>query len=100
MTIVTNMTTSKPAPRAKQPEAWAVAAAKAHLSEVLDRVVTQGPQTITRNGRNVAVIVSVEEWERKTKRKGNLAEFFAASPLRNSGLRIERANDTPRDLDL
>jgi len=59
-----------------------------------------GPQTITRNGRHVAVIVSVEEWERKTKRKGNLAEFFAASPLRNSGLRIERTKDGLREIDL
>jgi len=65
-----------------------------------NRVITQGPQTITRNGRNVAVIVSVEEWERKTKRKGNLAEFFAASPLRKSGLRIERTKDGPREMDL
>jgi len=81
-------------------ETWPVAAAKARLSEVLDRVVSQGPQTITRNGRNVAVIVSVEEWERKSRRKGNLAEFFAASPLRDSGLHIERAADPPREIDL
>jgi prevent-host-death family protein len=100
MTIVTNMTTTKPAAPAKQPEAWPVAAAKARLSEVIDRVLSQGPQTITRNGRKVAVLVSVEEWERKTKRKGNLAEFFAASPLRNSGLRIKRAKDAPREIDL
>ena len=99
MTIVTNMTIKKSAPD-KQAEAWPVAAAKARLSEVIDRVLSQGPQTITRNGRHVAVIVSVEEWERKTKRKGNLAEFFAASPLRNSGLRIQRAKDAPREIDL
>ena len=101
--MVTNMittTTSKPAAPAKHPEAWPVAAAKARFSEVIDRVLSQGPQTITRNGRTVAVLVSFEEWERKTKRKGNLAEFFAASPLRNSGLRIERAKDAPREIDL
>ena len=99
MTIVTNMTTSKAA-AAKEAEAWPVAAVKARLSEVIDRVLSEGPQTITRNGRYVAVIVSIEEWERKTKRKGNLAEFFAASPLRNSGLRIERTKDAPRGIDL
>jgi prevent-host-death family protein len=99
MTIVTNMTTSKPASD-KQTEGWPIAAVKARLSEVIDRVLSQGPQTITRNGRHVAVLVSVEEWERKTKRKGNLAEFFAASPLRNSGLRIARAKDGPREIDL
>jgi prevent-host-death family protein len=99
MTIVTNMTSPATAP-AKLAEEWPIAAVKARLSEAIDRVISQGPQTITRNGRRVAVIVSVEERERKTKRKGNLAEFFAASPLRNSGLRIERSKDRPREIDL
>ena len=49
-----------------------------------------GPQTITRNGRKAAVIVADDEWERKTHRKGNLADFFASSPLRRSGLKIDR----------
>ena len=47
-----------------------------------------------------AVIVSAEEWERKSRRKGNLAEFFAASPLRGSGLVVERAKDRPHRVKL
>jgi len=31
-----------------------------------------------------------KEWERKTRRIGNLTEIFAASPLRGSGLKINR----------
>ena len=58
------------------------------------------PQSITRNGQLTAVIVSAEECERKTRRVGNLAEFFAASPLRNSNLQLERVQDSPRELDL
>jgi prevent-host-death family protein len=81
-------------------EIWTVATAKARLSEVIDRALTDGPQTITRNGRLAVVVVSAEEWERKTKRKGNLAEFFAASPLRDSGLEIERLRDGPREIGL
>jgi hypothetical protein len=46
------------------------------------------------------VIVSPTEWERKVKRKGNLAEFFAASRLRASDLRVKRTKDRARDLDL
>jgi prevent-host-death family protein len=69
---------------------WTVAKAKAKLSEVIDRAETMGPQTITRNGRKTAVVVAAAEWERKTRRKGNLAEFFAASPLRGSGLKVRR----------
>lgn len=79
---------------------WGVAEAKAHLSEVIDRAANDGPQTITRNGRQVAVIVSSEEWERKTKRKGSLAEFLAASPLCGLDIDLERVKDGPREIDL
>lgn len=54
---------------------------------------------MTRHGRTAA-IVSPEEWERKTNRTGNLAEFFAASPLRNAAIRIERRKERPRKVDL
>jgi prevent-host-death family protein len=81
-------------------QSWTVAEAKAKFSEVIERAMSEGPQTITRKGRTAAVIVGAEEWQRKTKRVGNLAEFFAASPLRGSGLKIRRRKDRPRKLEL
>ena len=84
----------------KRSSSWAVAQAKARLSEVIERALDQGPQTITRNGRDTVIVVSAEEWDRRTKRVGSLAEFFAASPLRGSGLSAERTMDAPRDVDL
>lgn len=71
-------------------QTWTVAEAKAKFSEVIDRAMSEGPQTITRKGRTAAVLVGAEEWQRKTMRTGNLAEFFAASPLRGSGLKVPR----------
>jgi prevent-host-death family protein len=79
---------------------WTVAQAKAKFSEVIDRAMAEGPQTITRKGRKAVVVVEAEEWQRKTKRVGNLAEFFAASPLRGSGLKLRRSKDLPREVDL
>jgi prevent-host-death family protein len=79
---------------------WTVAEAKAKFSEVLDKARSEGPQAITRNGRKTAVIVSAEEWERKNKRKGTLADFFAASPLAGSRLKIRRIPGDPRPVDL
>jgi len=79
---------------------WTVAEAKAKLSEVVDNARTKGPQTITKNGRKAVVVVSAEEWERKTHRPGNLAEFFAESPLRGSGLKVARVKSGRRDIDL
>jgi len=79
---------------------WTLAEAKAKFSEVIERAASGAPQTITRNGHTTAVIVSAVEWERKTRRVGNLAEFFAESPLRGSDLVVERVKDGPRETGL
>lgn len=100
---MTNMTIPvrrRKAPVSQSTKAWTLADAKAHLSEVVDSALKNGPQVITRHGRKAVVVVAAEEWERKTKRQGTLADFFAASPLRESGLEIERSQDGPRDIDL
>lgn len=75
---------------------WTVSEAKARFSEVLGQVRTGGPQVITKNGRATAILVSPDEWHKKTQRTGNLAEFFATSPLRNADLSISRLKSTPR----
>lgn len=79
---------------------WTVAEAKAKFSEIIDRARSEGPQTITRKGRTAAVVVGAEEWQRKTMRAGNLAEFFAGSPLRRSNLRVRRLKTRPRKIRL
>jgi prevent-host-death family protein len=78
---------------------WTLAVAKARLSEVVDRAQSS-PQTITRNGKPSAVIVSAEEWARKIGRRGTLAEFLLASPLCGADLDLERNRDAPSDLSL
>ena len=79
---------------------WTVAEAKAKFSELVDRAKSRGPQTVTKHGRSAVVVVAAEEWQRKTKRVGNLAEFFAASPLRGSGLKLKRVKSRLRKADL
>jgi prevent-host-death family protein len=81
-------------------ESWTVAEAKAKFSEMIERAMSEGPQTITRSGRTAAVVVGAEEWQRKTQRAGNLAEFFAESPLRESGLKIRRLKERSRKINL
>jgi prevent-host-death family protein len=93
MVIVTSQTTA-------HSREWPVADAKAHFSEMIDRALSEGPQLVTRNGKRTVVVVPVEEWERRVKRRSNLAEFFAASPLRGSQLKVERARDAPRQVGL
>ena len=47
-------------------------------------------------GKTGHVVVDAEEWERRTQRDGTLADFFTASPLRGSGLKLRRLRDRLR----
>ncbi len=91
--------------RAKAPpiEPWQLQAAKARFSEVFRLTRSQGPQWITRGGKEAVVVVAAEEFERLTRRKkqsGSLAEFFAKSPLARFELDLERQPDFGRPVDL
>ena len=72
---------------------------KAKFSEVIDLALSPGPQNRyperPHGRRNRS-----KEWERKTKRSGSLADFFAASPLRGSQLKTKRLRDRARKVDL
>lgn len=82
---------------------WQLQDAKARFSEVFRLAREQGPQRVTRHGRDAVVVIPAEEYARITKpprRHGSLARFFATSPLRESGIRLERPRDFGRAIDL
>jgi prevent-host-death family protein len=79
---------------------WTVAEAKAKFSEIIDRAKESGPQVVTRNGKRAAVVVSTDEWDRRTKRKTSLVEFFLSSPLRGANLQIPPRKGRLRKVDL
>lgn len=85
---------------AVEPKTWSLAEAKAHCSEVVERALHEGPQTVTRRGKDAVVIVSAEEGRRRTRPKESLVEFFRRSPLYDSGIDLERVRDEPREIDL
>ena len=97
MTTMTIMTYPSDSPPKAQ---WTVAEAKAKFSEVIEKARSGRPQTITRNGRSTAVIVSADEWEKKTKRRGSLVDFLSASPLRGVKLNLNRKRELPRPVEL
>jgi prevent-host-death family protein len=70
-----------------------VAEAKSRFGELIDRAMREGAQEITRHGRRAVVIVSAEEWDRKTRRNEGLVQFLDRSPLRGSDLEVERLPD-------
>lgn len=43
-------------------DTWSLAEAKAKFSEVVERATHEGPQRVTKNGRDAVIIVSAEKW--------------------------------------
>ena len=82
---------------------WQLQDAKARFSEVFRLARESGPQRVTKHGREAVIILPAEEYARLTQseaRKGSLADFFAASPLRGSGIDLNRRRDFGRDIKL
>ena len=81
---------------------WPVHDAKARFSELFRRARTEGPQYVTRQGKEAVVVVPAEEFERLKgqSRKTSLVQFFADSPLADSGIDLERKPDFGRNIDL
>jgi antitoxin Phd len=73
---------------------WTLGNAKHQFSQLVKLAVTTGPQTVTKFGRPVVVIVSVDEFKRMSPPKETLAEFFA--PLKRSGINLTRSKDLGR----
>ncbi|MFF2083169.1 type II toxin-antitoxin system Phd/YefM family antitoxin [Nocardia sp. NPDC058176] len=87
---------------------WQVQEAKQRFSEVLRAVEAEGPQTITRHGDEVAVVIDIAEYRRLTRPDigfvdrllvtfGGLGDEIAdaVDEVENS-----RSQSMPRDLDL
>ena len=82
---------------------WQLREAKARFSEVFRLARDSGPQRVTKHGREAVVVLPAEEYARLAEseaRKGSLADFFAASPLRGSGINLDRRRDFGRDVKL
>ncbi|MGA2300186.1 MAG: type II toxin-antitoxin system Phd/YefM family antitoxin [Candidatus Acidiferrum sp.] len=82
---------------------WQLQTAKARFSEVFRRARAEGPQWITRQEKEAVVMLPAEEFENLTARARqprSLVQFFSESPLAKSGIKLERARDYGRKVDL
>ena len=62
---------------------WSVRQAGIRFSEMLDACITDGPQFVTRNGHDTAVMICVDEWRRlQTRALPNLKQLLLAEGAR------------------
>ena len=77
---------------------WAVQDAKAKFSELLDRVLAEGPQIVTKRGVEAAVLVPIEEWRRMERMtKPDLKQLLLAPEARTEDLTPPRGRHRHRE---
>lgn len=79
---------------------WQLQQAKNQLSLLVEDALTKGPQTITRHGEPVVVVVSVKDFQQARKPRTKLSEFLADSPAKGLGIDLARVRDFPREVKL
>jgi antitoxin Phd len=82
---------------------WQIQTAKARFSEVFRRARTEGPQLLTRQGKEGVVMISDEQYEQlvgKSHQPKSIVQFFRESPLVGVDLNLEREKDAGREIEL
>ena len=75
--------------------AWQLQEAKNRLSELVDRALSDGPQTITRHGKPAVVVIDAEQYARETRRE-KLSTVLRDCPAK--GWTVTRDKDAGRTL--
>jgi antitoxin Phd len=76
---------------------WQLQEAKQQFSQVVELARTNGPQLVTRNGKEAVVVLDADEYRRLTSHGGDFKKFLFEGP--RFELEIERSKELPREID-
>jgi prevent-host-death family protein len=77
---------------------WQLQEAKQRFSELVRTTLDEGPQLVTRNGKEVVVVVAASEW--RAKHTGQDFKRFLIEGPSFDDLDLERPVEYARDVDL
>ncbi|HEV8239289.1 MAG TPA: type II toxin-antitoxin system Phd/YefM family antitoxin [Thermoanaerobaculia bacterium] len=60
--------------------AWPLQDAKQRLSELVRQAIEEGPQVVTRHGKETAVVMSIEEFERLSGGRPDFKAHLRGAP--------------------
>jgi prevent-host-death family protein len=81
-------------------QTWQLQEAKNKFSKLVEKAQSEGPQFVTKHGKESVVVLSMEDYLNIVKPKSNLLQFIQASPLSETLIIIERDKSTARDIEL
>ncbi len=83
-----------------KPKKWQLQEAKNRFSELVRKASEEGPQTVTRHGKDSVIVLSVDDYRKMEKPKTSLVEFFRTSPLSGVDFDTRRDPSPARDIEL
>jgi antitoxin Phd len=79
---------------------WQLQEAKNKFSNLVDKAHHDGPQIVTKHGKESVVILAIEDYQKLNRPKSDLVSFFKKSPLSGINLEIARDKSPSRDIEL
>jgi len=79
---------------------WQLQEAKNKFSNLVDRAQHEGPQVVTKHGKEAVVVLSAEDYKKLAKPKVNLLRFIQKSPLGGQNIEVARDKTPPRDVSI
>ncbi len=79
---------------------WQLQDAKNKFSEIVRRAATEGPQFVSKHGKEEVVVLSMKDYKKLEGPENSLVDFFRHSPLASVELDVERDKTPSRDVAL
>jgi len=79
---------------------WQLQEAKNKFSHLVDKARHDGPQFVTKHGKESVVIIAIEDYQKLNKPTSDLISFFKHSPLSDINLDLTRDKSASRDIEL
>lgn len=78
----------------RTPREWTLRAASECFDNLFDLAHSDGPQRVT-SGKEAVIVLRADDYQRLSvpAKKQSLVQFFAESPLVNSGIDLSRVKD-------
>lgn len=69
---------------------WQIQEAKSRFSELLEAVISRGPQIITKRGKDIVIILSIDEYKKFKNQTPTMIEKIRSAPRVDLELRENR----------
>ena len=84
---------------------WQLQEAKQRFSEVVRQAQDEGPQVVTRHGREVVVVIAFEEYERLFPNRRSFKQFLRSEPFFDDldfavDLELDRSREPAPEIEL